>query len=154
MALTVIDSTLVAIAWLRTIPGIPDTKIGTVLPDSSLWADTGFVTVLGTVGGTPWVDAPVRAPVVEVDTWGCHLNSERPDWGKASALMELIVAAAQAPRTSVDVRLTAGGGDARILSCWPVSEPRKQLTGVDQGDPASFARLMIDLSFLWTVIPQ
>lgn len=151
--MTIIDNTTVTGAWLRTIAGIPDNKVNTVVPDSTLWADTGFVQIVGTVGGTPWLDAPVRQPVVEVDTWGCHLNSEKPDWGKASALMELIVAAATDPRTSVGVLLPFGPKNVRILSCWPVSEPRKPLAGIDTGDPASYARLMVDISIMWTILP-
>ncbi len=150
---SVIDSTVVMATWLRTIPGIPDDKINTVLPAAELWAATGFVQVVGAVGGTPWLDAPVREPVIEVDTWGCRVNSERPDWGKASALMELIMAAVTDPRTSVDVRFPMAGRLVRILSCWPVSEPRKQLTGVDQGDPASYARWMVDIQMMWTSVP-
>jgi hypothetical protein len=150
---TVIDNTTVAGAWLRAIDGIPDNKINTVLPDVALWADTGFVQVVGTVGGTPWLDAPVRSPVIEIDTWGARANTEKPDWGKASVLMELIMTAATGPRTSVDVRFPIGDRTVRILSCWAVSEPRKPITGIDTGDVASFARLAVDLQFMWTVLP-
>lgn len=154
MAVTsILDSTTVAGAWLRTINGIPDNKINTVLPDVSLWVDTGFVQIVGVVGGTPWVDAPVQQPVVEVDTWGARANSEKPDWGKASGLMNLILDAATAPETSVGVLVTIGSRQARIITLKPISVPRKPTAGIDQGDPASFARLMIDIEMIWHPVP-
>lgn len=154
MAVTsILDSTTVAGAWLRTIDGIPDNKINTVLPDVSLWVDTGFVQVVGVVGGFPWVDAPVQQAVVEVDTWGARANSEKPDWGKASGLMNLILDAATAPATSVGVLVTVGNRQARIVTMKPISIPRKPTAGIDQGDPASFARLMIDIEMIWHPVP-
>lgn len=153
-ATSVVDSVTVAGAWLRTISGIPDNKVNTVLPDRALWADTGFVQVVGVVGGTPWIDASVRDPVLEIDTWGCRLNSDKPDWGKASALMDKIVRAATLPATSVGVLLTIGDKRARVITCFPVSEVRRPITGIDAGDAASFARFMIDLQMTWVEVPE
>lgn len=154
-ATSVIDETTVIGTWLRTIDGVPDNKINTVLPDVALWADTGFVQIVGVVGGSPWIDAPVREPVIQLDTWGARLNTEKPDWGKASRLMNLILAAATDPATSVGVDLAFPDGQrARIISLWPLSVPRKPLGGIDQGDPASFARLMIDVQMIWALVPS
>lgn len=155
MAVTsVLDETTVMGAWLRTLDGIPDNKINTVLPDVALWVDTGFVQIVGAVGGSPWLDAAVQEPVIEVDTWGARANSERPDWGKASALMTIIRDAAQDPIRSVGVIVAVGTRQARIVSLWPISTPRKTLAGIDQGDPASFARLMIDIQMIWHPVPE
>jgi len=148
------DNTTVIGAWLRSIDGIPDNKINTVLPAVSLWADTGFVQIVGTVGGSPWLDAPIRQPVVEIDTFGAHLNSEKPDWGKASALMNKIVVAGQDPTTSVDQVFQIGDRHVRLISLWPISEVRKPLSGIDQADPASFARLMVDIEMMWAILPE
>jgi hypothetical protein len=148
------DSTTVLGAWLRSIDGIPDNKVNTVLPAVSLWADTGFVQIVGAVGGSPWLDAPIRQPVMEVDTFGAHVNSEKPDWGKASALMNLIVEAATDPATSVDRVIPIGSRFVRLMSLWPISEVRKPLSGIDQGDPASFARLMIEIEMMWALLPE
>lgn len=148
------DNTTVIGAWLRSIDGIPDNKINTVLPAVSLWADTGFVQIVGTVGGSPWLDASIRQPVVEVDTFGAHLNSEKPDWGKASALMNMIMTAGQDPTTSVDQVFEIGNHHVRLISLWPISEVRKPLSGIDQADPASFARLMVDIEMMWAILPE
>lgn len=151
---SVVDSVTVIGGWARTIIGVPPNKVNTVLPDVSLWANTGFVQIVGVVGGSPWIDAPVHQPVVELDTWGAHLNSEKPDWGKASRLMNLIWAAATDPTTSVGLVVPfPDGRRARIHSLWPISEPRKPLSGIDQGDPASFARLMIEIEMIWAELP-
>lgn len=154
-ATATMDATTVIGAWLRTIPGIPQNKINTVLPDVSLWADTGFVQIVGVVGGSPWIDAPVRQPVIELDCWGARANTEKPDWGKASTLMNLIWAAATEPSTSVDLTIPFPSNQfARIMSLWPISEPRKPTSGIDQGDPASFARLMIEIEMMWAPLPE
>lgn len=153
-ATSILDENTVIGAWLRTLDGIPDNKINTVLPDVALWADTGFVQIVGTVGGTPWLDAAVQEPVIELDTWGARLNTEKPDWGKASALMSIIRDAAQDATKSVGVIVTVGTRQARIISLWPISSPRRPLLGVDQGDPASFARFMIDIQMIWHPVPE
>jgi hypothetical protein len=154
-ATTVVDDVTVFGGWLRTIAGIPTNKINTVLPDVALWADTGFVQVVGVVGGTEWIDANVHSPVLEVDTWGARLNTEKPDWGKASRLMNLIRDAAADPAKSVGVRLDFPDGQAAVIkTLWPVSSPRRPLSGIDQGDPASFARLMIDIQMIWIKVPD
>lgn len=150
-ATSVLDETTVIAAWLRTLDGIPDNKVNTVLPDVALWADTGFVQVVGAVGGSPWVDAAVQQPVIEIDTWGAQRNVEKPDWGKASGLMSTIRDAAQALGNGVTV--TVGTRQARIISLWPISTPRKPLAGIDQGDASSFARLMIDIQMIWHPVP-
>ena len=57
---------LAAITWLRTVPGVPSTKVSTRLPDdNSLIAPSGFVTVL-TVGGDSDIYVPRRSPVLVV----------------------------------------------------------------------------------------
>lgn len=145
-----VDATTVAGSWLRTISGIPANKINTVLPALDQWEDTGFVQINGTVGGTPHLDAPIRQPVVQVDTWACRRDSDKPPWDKASRLMELIMAACVGPvASSVMVPLHIGSDLVRLMSVYPVSEPHKPPQGLDTGDAASFARYTVDLQFIW-----
>lgn len=149
------DAETVIGGWLRTLTGIPQNKINTVLPAVALWADTGFVQIVGVVGGTPWLDAPVRQPVVELDTWGAKVNTEKPDWGKASALMNLIWAAATDPATSVGLIVPFPDGQRAVIKAlWPISEPRRPLSGIDQADASSFARKMIDIEMIWAPLPD
>jgi hypothetical protein len=147
------DSITVAGTWLRSLPGIPLNKVNTVLPPAEKWADSGFVQVYGVVGGTPHMDAPIRRPVVQVDAWAVRLDSERPPWEKASRLMDAIIAAAVGHTAqSVMNDLEVGDDSVRIFHVYPVSEVRKPPQGLDTGDPASYARLTVDLQFSWAIL--
>lgn len=146
----IVDNVTVAGTWLRTVPGIPDNKINTVLPAAELWQDTGFVQIGGVVGGTPHLDAAIRQPVIQVDTWAVRLGSTKPPWDKASTLMEYIMASCVGPvPSSVMVPLAIGAHHVRVMSVYPLAEPHKPPQGLDTGDAASFARYTVDLQFMW-----
>lgn len=147
------DSITVAGTWIRSLPDVPASKVNTTLPAVDQWVDTGFIQVYGVVGGTPHLDAPIHQPVVQVDAWAARLNSERPPWDKASALMDLVVGQCTGPeRNSIMKDLVIGSNTVRVLWVYPISEPRKPPQGLDTGDPASFARLTVDLQFAWTIL--
>lgn len=139
---------LVAVAWLKTVAGVPETAVATTLPgDSASWSASGFVQVR-TVAGNPNPDVPLRTPVVQADAWANNADSQKTPWGKASAIAEAIVAGAYAflaPRLLV---MPVGFHDARLLSVWPVTEPRRML-----GDEAGFARVSVDFAMSWVVLP-
>jgi hypothetical protein len=140
---------LVAIAWLKTLPGIPTTSVATTLPgDSSTWSELGFVQV-SVVGGSPEIHNPRRSPVVQIDCWACNPNSEKTPWGKAGVLVETIVNATYLLELSnVTVSLTPADtyDRARVLSAYPLTEPRRV-----PGDEAGFARLQFDMALSWVV---
>lgn len=151
---------LVAVAWLKNIFSPTFDNIATNLPgDNTTWSDDGFIQV-GVVGGSPGVHVPMRNPVIQVDCWACNLNSQKPPWGKASALAETIVEALYDPE-SVGEALTMPGTPgmylrARVLSAYAVSEPRRLTLGrqtTPEDSATGFARLQFDMSMHWTAIP-
>jgi hypothetical protein len=152
MPTVVVPSTeRIVAAWLATIPGITPAMVATSLPtDTSTWASTGFLTV-EPVGGLPVIEGPpVRRPLVQVSVWCVRPGAQRPPWGMADSLMELVMRAAVGSRVgrSVDVALSVGTpastASARILSVWAVSEPRRLWS-----DDSSFAHRQVDLRVDW-----
>ncbi len=138
---------LLAVAWLKSLDGIPANGVATTLPaDPATWAGEGFVQVT-TVGGSPAVHTPLRRPVVQLDTWANNPDSLKPPWGKASALMETVIwgcyQLSTQQRTFV---LPHGFGNARLLTAWPVTEPRRV-----PADESGFARYSCDLTMVWTI---
>lgn len=147
------SSELVAVAWLTGVSGLPSTAVGTTLPkDTSAWADTGFVQV-GVVGGTPDADVPVARPVMDVRCWAVRPGSAKPPWGKANQLAEVIRAACYRGEDDAEpfqrvVTLPAGYRQARVLSVYWVTEPRRL-----PSDEARFACYGGDLQIHWTAEP-
>jgi hypothetical protein len=138
------NTELVAAAWLAGVTGLSSGMVASTLPqDNSSWAASGFVTVR-TVGGTPGMYVPLRAPVVSVDTWAVNLNSDKPPWGKANYLAELIDAGCRASNVSRDLTLLSGYPGARVLSAYLLSEPRRAY-----GDQGDYAHYVMDLALHW-----
>ncbi|GAA4082710.1 hypothetical protein [Actinomadura miaoliensis] len=118
---------VVAVAWIKTLPGIPANRVGTTLPDSAAWADTGFVQI-GLVSGQPDIYVPQRQPVLQIDCWAVNPDSQKPPWGKANALADIIVAACQPHRQRASFgRITTPPqfADARVQTGHALSEPRR-----------------------------
>src|SRR3546814_20981463 len=79
--------------WIKSITGIPANSVGTTLPaDNSTWEASGFIQVQ-MASGNPDLYLPMNQPVLQVDCWAAKPNSEKPPWGKANNLAELIKAA-------------------------------------------------------------
>jgi hypothetical protein len=95
------SATLVALAWLETITGLPTgsngkKQIATTLPPVERWKDTGFITVGPLFPGTPEMYVPLEHPIVQFDCWAVHRNSKAPNDGLANELAESIREAANA----------------------------------------------------------
>lgn len=144
------NTDLVAVAWLGGVTGLTPAMVASQLPsDNSTWAASGFVTVR-TSGGRPVLDNALRQPVVTVDTWACKPQSTKPPWNKANYLAECIVRACY-PRTDAELRnvprlltLPAGYPNARVLSAYVVTEPRRSY-----GDIGLYASFTFDLALNW-----
>lgn len=144
------NSDLVAVAWLGGVTGLSTAMVGSVLPsDATSWSTNGFVTVR-TSGGRPVLDNALRGPVVTVDTWACKPTSSKPPWGQANYLAELIVRGCY-PRTDAErvaiqrtLTLPANYPQARVLSAYPVTEPRRSY-----GDIGDYAAFTFDLQLNW-----
>jgi hypothetical protein len=140
-------SELVALAWLRTLPGVTPGMVAATLPAVASWQDTGFYTVTG-AGGVPEVDLPVRRPLVQVDCWASKAAAGRPPWGWADQLAQAVIDACYG-RLGNPVTLTVTAGSntatARLLGAWAASEPQRVY-----GDDASYARKRVDVRLDWT----
>jgi hypothetical protein len=145
---------LVAVAWLKGIPGVPATGVGTTLPgDNSTWAASGYLQV-SVVGGSPDRDVPMHRPLIQVDSWAVNVNGAKPPWGKANQLAEVVVAAGYgrqddaAPAQRI-VTLPANYQQARVHAAYVVMAPRRILE-----DDARFARYQMDLQMAWSAVPS
>ena len=54
MSLLIPNTELVAVSWIKGIPGIPVSSVSTTLPsDNTTWSASGFIQVPFVVGGSP-----------------------------------------------------------------------------------------------------
>lgn len=135
---------LVAATWLRGVAGLSSAMVATQLPkDTTAWSASGFVTVR-TVGGSPGLYVPLRSPVVTVDCWAVNPGSAKPPWFAANALAELIDLGCRAADVNRTLTLPTGYPDARVLSAYLLSEPRRAY-----GDSGDYAHYIFDLALHW-----
>lgn len=133
---------LVAVAWLRTVPGLTADLVATQLPsDETKWAANGAVVVPLRVGGTPHSTMALKRPVVQVDCWATVPGSDKIPWGIADQLCEQIRMGCL-DRTTFNrpLAITAGGltyPGARVLSAKMLTEPRRIWS--DQADYGGYS---------------
>ena len=140
---------LVAVAWLRTIPGLTADVVATQLPsDEGKWAANGALVVPVSIGGTPHSTMALRRPVVQVDAWGTVAGSDKLPWGIPNQLAEQVRAGTYDRVTfGRPLVITAGSVSylmARVLSARMMTEPRRVWS--DAGDYAGFS---FDLALQW-----
>jgi hypothetical protein len=135
---------LVAVAFLQSLD-LPADGIDTDLPrDPADWTNQGFIQVTA-VGGSPEIDVPVYRPAVQVDVWANRPGSEYPPWNQAGHLAAALVAATyDTDNFGISPTLPDGFRTVRVLTAFPLSEPRRILD-----DPAGFARVSLDLALRW-----
>lgn len=143
---------LVAISWLRTIPGIPSDKVSTNLPsgdNETALVSGGFVTVL-TIGGSVDPHLPRRDPVLQVDCWALEPDARRkPPFRRANQLAEIIQEACYEPSNFGFVETKTGYDNVGVQSAYLITVPRK----VDPVDPARYARYTFDIQLHWVRLP-
>lgn len=140
-------SEAVAIAWAGTATGVTSAMVGFEVPtDNTTWAASGFI-VPTVSGGNSALNYALGSPVVTFQCWACKTDSAYAPWGKARNLAGFLRKATYLNRP-VDVTLTDTDENARVLSTYPVGEPRKVY-----GDLGDYAAYTIDLAFNWVVIP-
>lgn len=133
----------VAVAWLSSIEAL-QAGVSTSLPsDVNSWAEHGFVQVQMSGGGVN-IYAPIRGPVVQVDCWATTLNSNKPPWGKANQLAEVILEETQGRDVARTVDLGEKYGPARVMSAYLVGEIMRI-----PSDEAGNARFMFDMAINW-----
>jgi hypothetical protein len=85
--------------------------------------------------------------VFQVDCWASNPNSSKPPWGKAFALAETVIAGCYTLNPQLASRtviLPAAFENARVMSAFPLSEPRRI-----EADESSYARVQFDLQLNW-----
>jgi hypothetical protein len=141
----------VAVAYLDTIVPV---GVATTLPALSSWpvysgTTRGFVVVDGVVGGSGR-DTPLRVPVLSVSTWAAVLDSDRPQWGAASALAEDIVHAVwNEDIRPLLVRQRDTYDQALVQDMSLPGEPRR----TDDPDTGR-ARYVMEIILGWTRVPE
>lgn len=141
------NTDLVARAWLRlaAAPARADWRLPAA--DDAMRAD-GFVRVV-TVGGSPNVYVPLRAPVVAAQCFVAPTvdSTGTVPWMRAAALVERVLAATYDPSLAnlrIDLSSVGDYGPARVLTVSAIAEPRR--IPDDAGD---FARFDLDLALDW-----
>lgn len=89
------NTTLVALAWLRSLAGVPldaggNKAVATTLPALAKWATSGFITLGPIFGSTDELYVPLKHPVVQLDFWAVNATSKHPDYGLANELAEIV----------------------------------------------------------------
>lgn len=137
----------VAVAWLSGVSGLSTAMVGATLPeDTSLWSATGFVTPAA-VGGNPDLYLPFASPVVDIKCWAVDPGSGLPPWGAAENLAETVRAACyDIPSIGRFLTLPYCDQTARVLSAYPVQEPRRAY-----GDAGDYACVQVELALHWII---
>lgn len=135
----------VAVAWLASLAAFSAGMVGTVLPDGTGWATTGFL-VVTTVGGSSDVHIPVEHPIVSVQCYAVDPDTGVPPWFAAGNLAAALGAACFAP-TGVQQVLALPDCDqsARVLSVYTTGQSRRSYA--DLGD---YACVVQQLTLNWT----
>jgi len=136
---------LVAVAWLKTIPGLPVTAVGTTLPDEQTRWPEGFIQV-SVVGGVTSMDVPQRRPILQLDCWAANPRSAKPPWGRANQIAEIAYQACYDHDANLgkQVELVGDYAPAYVQSAFPMSEPMRR-----GSDIALYARYGFDLELVW-----
>lgn len=156
------NSELAAIAWLKTVPGLPVNQIGTTLPqDNTTWAASGFVQPIVVGKGSSSRYYGYRAPVIVVHCWAVNPNKQTPPWWKANNLAELIYAhLLKEGNGGENIALPVSGyRNIRILQAWCVEEPKRIPWGFPSGqgsfvDPGNAAHYTLSFQFAWAELPE
>lgn len=142
-------SELVAVALLRNAPGVASGQVSTELPiDNTAWATSGFIQVGPVIGGTPDMYYARRMPIFQISCWAHNPNSNKPPWGKANHLAELVTNFIYAEQDQANIKeeliLRPGYAKARVNTAVLLSEFRK--IRETEGD---YARYDADLQLTW-----
>jgi hypothetical protein len=156
------NSELAAMAWLKTVPGLPIDKIGTTLPqDPNAWAEDGFIQPIITGKGSSSRYYGYRAPVVTVHCWAVNPTKQTPPWWKANELAENIHEHLLVENNGGEniVLPKAGYRKIRILQAWVIEEPKRIPWGFPSGqgsfvDPGNAAHYTVSFQMAWAELPE
>lgn len=142
---------LVAVAYGKAVlTGAGKTApVSTTLAGATTWQATGALQVTGIMGGVAR-DNDLRDMVVSFDSWATRPGSDKPPWGQANELLELIRASAFWDWTDA-LELELEPADVylpvRIMGAHPVTAEPRRIPDQD----ASRAHYSMDFRIFWTV---
>lgn len=157
------NSEQVALAWLRAQPDLAGVQMGTTLPqDTSTWADKGFIQLSVVGRGHTRNDIPYRAPILTAHCYAVSPTKQKPPWGKANDLAEIIWDCCLVDGNGMENVSTAvtAAPKVRILQVWGVQEPRRHKWGfpsMDTGaviNPGNTAHYTVDFEIAWAELPS
>lgn len=142
--MTLPTNEVVMVAWLKALPNIPSDKVATVLPvDNSVIAPSGFITTM-VAGGEPHKYVPRNSPVYEVNCWAVNPNSEKPPWGKANNLAEIIKESFYDQSNFGHLTTPSPFENVRTMSGYLLNSPKRV-----PEDEGRFARYTFEILFHW-----
>jgi hypothetical protein len=157
------NSEQVAIAWLNAQADLANVGIGTTLPqDYTSWSDYGFIQLATTGRGHSNPEIRYRSPLITAHCWAVNPTKQRPPWGKANDLAEIVWAATEVDGNGIE-NLTTGltaAPKVRVLQVWGVAEPRRHRWGfptLDTGaviNPGNTAHYTVEFEIAWAELPQ
>lgn len=155
------NAELAAIAWLKTVPGLPVNQIGTTLPqDNSTWAASGYIQPIVVGSGSSSIYYGYRAPVILVHCWAVNPGKQTPPWWKANELAEKIWARSlQDGNGAENVPTRTGYRNVRLLQAWGCEEPKRIPWGFPSGqgsfvDPGDAAHYTVGFQLAWAELPE
>jgi hypothetical protein len=139
------NTTLVTLAWLKTLPGITADMVGPTRPQVEKWASTGFISIGPSFPGTSELYLPFRRPIVQIDFWAVTPNSKVPNHPRANELGEIVMNGVYRDLYgSPPITLPAGINPAYVTTIYAVSEVRPV------PEPQSnFAHYAVDMHVGW-----
>lgn len=138
------NAELVAVHWLKGVPGINPSLVATTLPTpNDSFAASGFVQAT-VIGGVPRNETPMQSTAVQVDCWAYNANSPKAPWGKAITLASYIKLDIEERNPARTLDLPASFDDAHVHSVIVDLDPRRV------PDDESFARYSMDIRIFWT----
>jgi len=139
------NTTLVTLAWLKTLDGVTADMVGPTRPQVEKWAATGFISIGPSFPGVSELYVPFRRPIVQIDFWAVTLNSKTPNPALAKELGEIVMNGVYRDLYGAPpITLPAGHAPAYVTTIYPVSEIR------EVPEPQSnFAHYAVDMHVGW-----
>jgi hypothetical protein len=158
------NSEQVALAWLRAQADLANVSMGTTLPqDVSTWSTYGFIQIAVSGRGHSRREIGYRCPVMTAHCWAINPNKQKPPWGKANDLAEIVwdCCEAEGAHNGIENLTTAlsGAPKVRVLQVWGVEEPKRHRWGfptMDTGaviNPGNTAHYTVDFELAWAELP-
>lgn len=142
---------LVAVAYAKRVlsQASMTAPVVTTLPDASTWQATGAVQVEGIVG-TTMHEQDLRDTVASYGGWAARPGSDKPPYGQANGLLELIRTSSWAGWSGpvvLDLEPSGVYRSVRVMGAMPVTEPRR-IPDLD----TSRAHYSMDFRLLWVTL--